>query len=488
MKKIIFRADGNSNTGLGHLYRIFALIEIYKTKYDYILLTKEGSAISAIPKEYVCQFIPDSISIQDEPSWLNRHYAPESYMIVADGYQFDGTYQRSLKQHNYKLIYVDDQVKEKMYADIVINHALSITPAHYQSETYTRFALGTRYAILRPLFLEAAKHTREIKQISTAFVCFGGADPTDLTFKATQALINCHAIKKINVVIGAAYDHTSIKELETKHSHLNVFQNLSETELVKVMEQSDFAIAPASTILYELCCVKMPILSGYYVENQKNIYKGCLENGCIIDGGNFEKYSVNDFEEQIKRILFLTTYQKYISAQANLFDSQISNRFLNLLNEVSYRLANESDMMLLFNWSNEKTTRANSYQSEPIPLETHQRWFERKLKDEKALIYIAEVDNKPAGTVRYEIGDTNAVVGIIVSEEYRGRGLASVFLLDTAALYFEKQQLPVYAYIKTENINSKRSFEKANYKFVREELVHGAMSYVYKLEKNDVRE
>ena len=29
-KKILFRADGNNNIGLGHLYRLFALAEIYK--------------------------------------------------------------------------------------------------------------------------------------------------------------------------------------------------------------------------------------------------------------------------------------------------------------------------------------------------------------------------------------------------------------------------------------------------------------------------
>lgn len=32
--KIIFRADGNSNIGLGHLFRLFALVEIYKDVYE----------------------------------------------------------------------------------------------------------------------------------------------------------------------------------------------------------------------------------------------------------------------------------------------------------------------------------------------------------------------------------------------------------------------------------------------------------------------
>ena len=36
-KKIIFRADGNATTGLGHLYRLFALVEMYKNDYDFCI-------------------------------------------------------------------------------------------------------------------------------------------------------------------------------------------------------------------------------------------------------------------------------------------------------------------------------------------------------------------------------------------------------------------------------------------------------------------
>lgn len=486
MKKIVFRADGNSETGLGHLYRIFALIEIYKPYYDCVLVTKENSELSAIPKKYQTKLISTNIALHDEPAYMNTAYPADTWIIMADGYQFDAIYQKALKDYHYKLIYVDDQVKEKMYADIVINHALSISQTDYTAEPYTRFALGTSYAILRPLFLEAAKQAREIKQISTAFVCFGGADPSDLTLKATQALINNSAIKKINVVIGAAYKHQHIKELTNRHSHLKVFQNVSESDLIQLMGQSDFAIAPASTILYELCCVKMPILSGYYVENQKNIYKGCLENTCIIEGGDFEKYDVVDFEEKINNILLQKDYQKYILSQSKLFDAQIRNRFLNLICPINYRKANESDMMLLYDWSNEATTRANSYHTEPIALDVHRKWFEKKLTDANTVIYVAEVEDQPAGIIRYEIGDKSTVVGIIVSKEFRGRGLAAIFLSQSAELYFKEHLLPINAYIKTENISSKRSFEKAKYKFVKEELIHNAMSYVYKLEKNDI--
>jgi spore coat polysaccharide biosynthesis predicted glycosyltransferase SpsG len=147
MKKIIFRADGNNTTGLGHLYRIFALIEIYKENFEFILLTKENSTLSAIPSIYNYKLIPNSISIEEEPTWLSKNYSSNSHLIIADGYQFNSKYQKELKNFNYQLVYVDDQIKEIMYADIVINHALSVKSSDYKSQPYTKFALGTSYRI-----------------------------------------------------------------------------------------------------------------------------------------------------------------------------------------------------------------------------------------------------------------------------------------------------------------------------------------------------
>ena len=56
------------------------------------------------------------------------------------------------------------------------------------------------------------------------------------------------------------------------------------------MQKCNFAVAPASTILYELLCVKMPIFSGFYVDNQELIYKGFLNKEVIYKGENMKDY------------------------------------------------------------------------------------------------------------------------------------------------------------------------------------------------------
>lgn len=333
-KKIIFRADGNSTIGLGHLYRLFSLIEIVKDTLEFIFLTHHNSTDSVIPDKYIKRIIPQNISIEDEPKWLVDNFSPNEYIIIADGYQFIASYQKDLKSKGYSLIYIDDLAKEYMYADVVINHSPYIKEKHYKKAPYTRLALGTKYSLLRPLFLKAAKQDRIINKIDCAFVCFGGADPFNLSLKAVKALLQLEKFKKIHVILGGTYKHKEIYNLENKHSDIiTTYQNLDESELIKVMCKSNFAIAPASTILYELSCVKMPILSGFFVENQELIYKGFLENQAIYKGGNMKDYQVIDFVNQIKDILKDQNINAIIESQKKIFDNKIASRHLNIINE-----------------------------------------------------------------------------------------------------------------------------------------------------------
>ncbi len=333
-KKIIFRADGSSTTGLGHLYRLFSLVEIVKESIEFIFLTHETSTASVIPNRYHKSIIPKEITIAEEPNWLLSNFSPQKHLVIADGYQFDSKYQKSVKEKGYKLIYIDDLAKEHMYADVVINHSPYLKEEHYTKEPYTALALGTQYALLRPLFLEQAKKESKINKIDSAFVCFGGADPYNLTQKAVEGLLQIPEFKNIHVVLGGAYKHQDIFSLQEEYSQvIKLHKNLSEEELVSVMKHCNFAIAPASTILYELSCFKIPILSGFYVDNQELIYKGFTDNQAIYKGSNFKNYNAKDFTLRVKKILENSDYEEKINAQKILFDNKIASRHLNLINK-----------------------------------------------------------------------------------------------------------------------------------------------------------
>lgn len=481
--KILFRADGNSKIGLGHLYRLFSLVEIVKASYNYLFLTQEESSFSVIPNSYNKKTIPKLIDIENEPDWLEDNFSAKDHLIIFDGYQFDSSYQRKVKEKGFKSIFIDDLAKEHMFADIVINHSPSLKAKDFRNESYTKLALGTKYALLRPLFLESAKENRVFNRIDTVFVCFGGADPLDLSLLSAKALLRISAIKKINIVLGAAYSFKEIFELESSYpDKLKIYRNLSEKKILCVMKKCNFAIAPSSTILYELCCVKMIILSGYYVENQKHIYSGFLKKKLIVGGGDFRKYSDLDFEEKIKFILNNSSQiESQTKNQKKFFSGKNKLNLIGLINSlnISSRRANLSDLERVFNWSNDKLARAYSYNSETIKFEEHKRWFVNKIQSKNTLFLIILVNRKPAGIVRFEIENENSVIGILVSKEFRGQNLSSKFLNEGIRTYFRQFNGPILAYIKKENIASKKAFEKANFEHLKNDVINGFESHIY---------
>lgn len=485
MRTLICRADGNASTGLGHLYRMFALYEMYKDTFDVTFITRENSEIKVIPKGYKTLLIPNSVSLNDEAEWLSNQFNAQEDIVIADGYHFVGDYQKQLKNLGFYLMYVDDLVTKRLHADVVVNHSQNLHRGQFNAVQNSIFALGTKYAILRPQFLEAAKRDRKIETIDTVFVCFGGADVLDLTSKAVEALLQCQTVKKIHVVLGCAYKHHSIFKLAETNSLIKIHQNLDEADLIKVMTACNFAIVPSSTILYEICCVKMPVLSGYFVDNQKNIYAAFDEDELIYPAEDFSKYKVEDFQNRIEAILNKTDYNYFIANQSKLFDGEIKQRFLNLLMPLEFRKATLEDSRLLFDWSSDDLVRQNSFNSEQLIFENHNQWFTDKLKDENQLFLIAMVDNQEAGLVRYSLGKNNAVVGISISKQFRGKQLAARFLVESAKVYFKTNALPIFAYIKKQNIASIKSFENAGYSFLKETKVNDHDTVIYQLEKKE---
>jgi RimJ/RimL family protein N-acetyltransferase len=149
---------------------------------------------------------------------------------------------------------------------------------------------------------------------------------------------------------------------------------------------------------------------------------------------------------------------------------------------ISFRKANENDMMLYFNWTNDASVRENSYQSEPISLEDHQNWFYKKIKDETCFMIVFENHiGTPIGQVRIQKQDENiAVIGISNDVNHRGKGYASKMIQIASEEYLKQNpQICISAYIKIENEASEKAFEKAGYELDVVLEYDGIPSYHY---------
>ena len=441
-------------------------LPILKDDFHVVFITKPGSVISPVrAADFPVEFVPESIDLFNEPEWLGQTFSTDT-IIVLDGYQFTEAYQRKIKKEGFKLVYIDDLVKEHMVADVVINHAPGVKAGDYSAEPYTQFALGTKYAILRPAFLEAAGQDRIIDKIDTAFVCFGGSDIHDLSFKVTRALTGIEQIKKINVVLGTAYQHKDLINLQKKYPAIHIYRELTENDLINVMLESNLAIVPASTILYEVCAVKMPVISGYSADNQKNIYKELLLNGAIYGIGNLKVENTNKLVKKVRSFIREDT-KHYVKAQKVLFDENIKTRHLKLFFglKLNIRDVNKNDVNILFNWVNEKKVRENALNQKNILYTEHLHWFNKILKDKKTYQFIAEIDNQPVGQVRYEYVNKKYLIDYSVDKQYRGMGFGEriIFLTLLKLKKEAEKKITLIAKVRNNNIASCKVFD--NLKF-----------------------
>lgn len=298
--KVYIRADGNTEIGLGHVIRSLALADMLKDNFDCVFVTRYLSPYIEKEANAICTNV---VKLSESDEHFNEFLSilRGDEIVVLDNYFYTTDFQKSIRDKGCKLVCIDDIHDKHFVADVVINHAGGITVSDYSVEPYTKCLLGTDYALLRPVFLDAAKQNREISEISEIFICFGGADKYDLTLKTTLAALEINNWKKIHVVIGGAYNHSTLFNLE--NDKLKIYRNLTSIEMCDLLKNCQLAIIPASTVSYEVFSVKMFVFLGYYVDNQEDIYKYFISQKTGVPLGDYRELSkewlIDSFSEFI---------------------------------------------------------------------------------------------------------------------------------------------------------------------------------------------
>lgn len=152
------------------------------------------------------------------------------------------------------------------------------------------------------------------------------------------------------------------------------------------------------------------------------------------------------------------------------------------VNSLSMRRMNASDKDLIFKWANDTETRNNSFTSSKITENEHHKWFFQKLGDPDAKYFIALWKGQEAGFIRFDRKEDHTLIGINIAPTYRGQKLSSS-LLKMACRYYVSDTVSslILAYIRSDNIASKRAFEGAGFIYRSKKNVEGHEALVYEL-------
>lgn len=136
---------------------------------------------------------------------------------------------------------------------------------------------------------------------------------------------------------------------------------------------------------------------------------------------------------------------------------------------LTYRLADEEDVDLLFQWANDDDVRRNSFSSAKIPYEDHLKWFSKILNDKNCEIYIFYREEKPVGQVRLNYDSKNAQISYSISKEFRGQGFGKLLisLIEKIVRKNHPEITVLTAKVKPDNIASQKIFEDNNYVMIK---------------------
>jgi UDP-2,4-diacetamido-2,4,6-trideoxy-beta-L-altropyranose hydrolase len=468
-RTIVFRADSGPSIGMGHFIRTLALAEMLNQHFHCVYVTRKPTDYQIREIEKVCN---KRIDLPDDNSHFEQFLSllQGDEIVVLDNYYFETGYQRAIKAKGCKLVCIDDIHDKHYVADIVINHA-PLNKDLFSTAVYTRLLIGFNFALLRNNFLQEQTSTEFPHKLKNVFLCIGGADFNNLTSKILDDLLEINQIETITIVVGNAYlfYNNLVEKVNNKSIKKNIqlYKNLSAVELINQMKNSDFAIVPCSTVLLETISQKLPILTGYYVDNQKEIanhLKNQYKNIMILGDLNttsIRKEHIKNLENSIE-----TPYAP--SIDKNIKERYISS-FLSLANEfdIKIRKAGMKDVATFFNWANNDAVRANAINQQKIEYNNHVKWFKSKIKNKDSFLYIFENKNIAVGQVRFDKSEKYYIVDYSVDEIFRGRGYGKIILkLGLEQLLKDckyNMNYVIKAQVKVANNASCRVFENFNF-------------------------
>ncbi len=307
--KVLIRVDGSATIGLGHIVRCMALADILRPEFDILFVCKDISeklVLELQKKQLLLVKINfnsdlfDLISVND--------------IVVVDGYDFDLSFQLKIKSFGCKLVCIDDTHHQEYAADLIINHGPSSNKDLYKASTYTKFALGHDYLLLRKAFLDQIPVKREIVSVNNLLVILGGSDIKNLSTHLIDHKIYEY-FETVNIVSGASDDsYPQLKSYCEFIPNINLFNNLSDYELIKLSSKCEICICTASGVSYEMACVGIGMVVCMVSQNQEHFYNFFVEKqlasgvryqnlkdiGKVIDAALSLKNSPSNVSDQIK--------------------------------------------------------------------------------------------------------------------------------------------------------------------------------------------
>lgn len=441
MTMLLLRADAGPAIGVGHLSRCVALAEAALSRGWRVALCGDvGSA----------GWLAGNLPVL--PAGDLAEQAKGADAVFVDHY---GLGELPAIRDVTTLVSIEDGQFGRRAADVVVDANLTSAPRPVDGSPVV--LTGPRYAPLRAEVRSARAARQAGGSPPNVVVVMGGGAAGEPVAAALTALrdtgvpMNVRAISSAVVPVpDAAPGQRLTVEGPT-------------TGLPALFASADLVVSAAGVTLLELCCIGVPTALVQLADNQAAGYAAALERGLAAGLGTDPRRST----ETLRALLLDADRRAALAATArSTVDGWGASRILDAIApEPSVRAATEADAELLLAWRNDAETRAWSRDGDPIGPADHRAWLRRVLADRDRRLLVAELADRPVGTVRFDrAGGGEWEVSITVAPTHRGRGLAGrILTAGERALRATVTVDTILANVHRDNLASRALFDSAGY-------------------------
>jgi spore coat polysaccharide biosynthesis predicted glycosyltransferase SpsG len=285
--------------GMGHVYRCIRLAG---------LLSQENINCLFIMKKYPagveivtsCGFNIELLDSFNSPKTDAEKIVAQARKLGAPVFIDLRTPKKDLvdhaKEHGVSTVIYEDVSQENLDTDLLINPSpLAVNEEKYlKGQNNTQYLLGVDYLVLDP---GIQKNRRSIfsPDITRLFLCFGGADPCNISSRVLHILLTGSDGFKIILALGPAFNHhddvEAIVRKKDKENRVSVVRGCND--LAQLQSQCQTAIIAGGTMVYESIALCIPALVLPSIDAEARNLLPLVEKG-LVEGVHEDVAHVDD--------------------------------------------------------------------------------------------------------------------------------------------------------------------------------------------------
>lgn len=345
---ILFRCDGSSKIGLGHVVRCLALADELHDSYGCHIsfAMRKGPLGIQIVMEKGYKVIASEETRQafDYGKWLNEcvREADASAIVFDVRDRLSRSLVRELRNNGILIVTIDDPEDKRLEADLAFYPPVPQVKRMDWTGFTGKLYADWEWVILRSEFAEWQKKqdgisTSLLTPHSSPFnilVTMGGSDPAGLTIMAVEALNQLTSDFQAQIVIGPGFKHrTSLHELLRKsHRHFEIIENVSD--MAALMSKADMAVASFGVTAYELAAAGVPSIFLCLTEDHSESASAFVSAGIALNLGVHGQVLESVLSEAIRHLMDNEAIRRDMRKRAQqLVDGRGASRIAKLLKD-----------------------------------------------------------------------------------------------------------------------------------------------------------